>query len=324
MTTSGFQRPNYTQVPDALFDELLPDLSGAELKVLLYITRRTLGFRKHEDAISLTQICSGITRHDGTVIDRGTGLSRRSVVPAIRSLVQRNLLSARHALTEHGDADTTVYALRFDGTAGEVGQPVPQVGQGLPQEVGQSLREGGANIAPPVGQSLHGGRAEIAPTTNRLTTDRSQEIETTHSSSAAAPSRSVETIWTSAYGRRPSPAQRERLMACLDQEITAGMPGLTAACITYSAERSQAAGYFITTFEGCLTARSQPGAPRSAQRSPTPIAAGRHGQAGTLPPSKYDSPEAADAFNRKQWARVFPDKPYPYGPPAARAASGGA
>ena len=33
----GFVSPRYTQVPDALFDELMAYLSGAELKVLLYI-----------------------------------------------------------------------------------------------------------------------------------------------------------------------------------------------------------------------------------------------------------------------------------------------
>ncbi len=42
----GFISPRYTQVPDALFDELMAYLSGAELKVLLYIIRRTLGFKK--------------------------------------------------------------------------------------------------------------------------------------------------------------------------------------------------------------------------------------------------------------------------------------
>ena len=42
----GFDSPNYTQVPDILFDERMAHLSGAELKVLLYIIRRTFGFKK--------------------------------------------------------------------------------------------------------------------------------------------------------------------------------------------------------------------------------------------------------------------------------------
>jgi hypothetical protein len=56
----GFISPRYTQVPDALFDELMAYLSGAELKVLLYIIRRTFGFKKESDNISLRQICNGI------------------------------------------------------------------------------------------------------------------------------------------------------------------------------------------------------------------------------------------------------------------------
>ena len=50
----GFRSPRYTQVPDEVFDELMPRLSGAELKVLLYIIRRTFGFKKERDNISLT------------------------------------------------------------------------------------------------------------------------------------------------------------------------------------------------------------------------------------------------------------------------------
>ena len=53
----GFRSPNYTMVPDDLFDDLMAGLSGAELKVLLYIIRRTFGFKKHSDDISLNQIC---------------------------------------------------------------------------------------------------------------------------------------------------------------------------------------------------------------------------------------------------------------------------
>jgi hypothetical protein len=42
----GYSTPSYTMVPDELFDEHLPFLSGAELKVLLYIIRRTFGFKR--------------------------------------------------------------------------------------------------------------------------------------------------------------------------------------------------------------------------------------------------------------------------------------
>ncbi len=40
------QRPTTTPVPDEIFDEWLAVLGHAELRVLLYIVRRTFGFDK--------------------------------------------------------------------------------------------------------------------------------------------------------------------------------------------------------------------------------------------------------------------------------------
>src|SRR5947209_18974009 len=85
-TFTGYASPNYTPVPDQLFDEHLCFLSGAELKVLLYIIRRTFGFKKDSDTISLSQMLGGIERRDGTVLDRGVGLSKKTLLQALRDL----------------------------------------------------------------------------------------------------------------------------------------------------------------------------------------------------------------------------------------------
>lgn len=104
----GYLSPNYTPVPDELFDEQLPDLSGAELKVLLYIIRRTFGFKKDSDNISLNQLLNGITTKEGTVLDRGTGLSKKTLLETIRSLVKKNLIiTERRRSEERGDEPTT-------------------------------------------------------------------------------------------------------------------------------------------------------------------------------------------------------------------------
>lgn len=47
----GFQLPTYTPTPNVLFDGLMDRLTGAELKVLLYIVRRTLGFKKQAEVL---------------------------------------------------------------------------------------------------------------------------------------------------------------------------------------------------------------------------------------------------------------------------------
>jgi hypothetical protein len=79
VTFPGFQFPNTTQIPNGVFDTLMSHLSGGELKVLLYICRRTFDFRKDRDSISLTQISKGITTKAGRALDQGTGLSKRQV-----------------------------------------------------------------------------------------------------------------------------------------------------------------------------------------------------------------------------------------------------
>lgn len=103
----GFDGPNYTQVPDALFDELLPYLSGSEVKVLLYIIRRTFGFKRERDTISLSQMLTGITTHKGVVLDRGTGLSKPSLLRALRSLREKHIIIAeRRSSADRGDRPT--------------------------------------------------------------------------------------------------------------------------------------------------------------------------------------------------------------------------
>src|SRR3954447_19391978 len=104
----GYTNPNYTQVPDELFDRQLPELSGAELKVLLYIMRRTFGFKKDSDNISINQICRGITTKDGRVLDRGTGLSKSTAQLAIKGLLDKNvILTTKRVSKEKGNEATT-------------------------------------------------------------------------------------------------------------------------------------------------------------------------------------------------------------------------
>ena len=69
----GFDRPQYTPGPDQLIDELMPHLTMAELKIVLYIARRSLGFKKSSDNISINQLTNGIVTKDGRRLDLGYG-----------------------------------------------------------------------------------------------------------------------------------------------------------------------------------------------------------------------------------------------------------
>jgi len=105
---SGFLTPNYTQIPDQVFDELLPILSGNEIKILMYICRRTFGFKKGSDNISLAQMVSGITAKDGTKLDGGTGLSKASVARALKDLEDKDIIvRVRRSDPLKGDLPTT-------------------------------------------------------------------------------------------------------------------------------------------------------------------------------------------------------------------------
>lgn len=75
--------PNYTQVPNAIFD-LMADkdagLTEKELKVLLAVARKTFGWHKKRDKISLTQL------------EQLTSLSRPSVVAGLESAIERGII----------------------------------------------------------------------------------------------------------------------------------------------------------------------------------------------------------------------------------------
>lgn len=118
----GFQRPTTTPVPDEVFDVWLTRLSGNELKVLLYIVRRTLGFRKDCDAISFNQFARGIKTKDGRQLDSGCGVGNRTrISEALKALVSYGLVTASKSQDERGENETTVYTLRFvDNSTREV------------------------------------------------------------------------------------------------------------------------------------------------------------------------------------------------------------
>ena len=101
-------KPNFTQIPNLVLDFYMSELSGSELKVLLYICRRTYGFQKQSDKVSISQIMNGIKNHDGEQLDLGTGLSNRAVITAVKKLIENELIVA-----EKGQNKTTKYNMNI-------------------------------------------------------------------------------------------------------------------------------------------------------------------------------------------------------------------
>lgn len=113
-TFSGFKQTSTTPVPDDLFDELLSILTGSELKVLLYIIRRTKGFNKDADAISLSQFQKGIVTKDGKQLDKGCGIrDRQTIVDAIASLESKKCIVCEKTKTASGDNAVSIYRVLF-------------------------------------------------------------------------------------------------------------------------------------------------------------------------------------------------------------------
>src|SRR6266540_3122466 len=171
----GFSAPNGTIVPDEFFDFLAPELSEAELRVLLYIIRRTFGFKKNTDDISLKQMTEGITTREGRVLDRGTGLSKAGNVRGIRGLIEKGVVvTKRNRSTERGDQATT-YTLHFK-TAVEAksdrGEEKPQAARKPPASLPQNS-EGYAQVSrPPVSSKETGGCLPSRHTRNSMARNR--------------------------------------------------------------------------------------------------------------------------------------------------------
>lgn len=89
--------PNYTQTPNDLFDHWLPLLGEAELKVLLVIMRKTFGWHKTHDAISVSQLA------------RHTGMLEETVINATKSLQSKGVIT-REVIGPNGKQQT-IYSL---------------------------------------------------------------------------------------------------------------------------------------------------------------------------------------------------------------------
>lgn len=71
----------FTPIANEILEKIVNTaLLGSEYQVLFFVIRKTYGYHKKEDKISLTQF------------EKGTGLSRPTVVKALKNLVSRNIL----------------------------------------------------------------------------------------------------------------------------------------------------------------------------------------------------------------------------------------
>ena len=108
----GFpRRYNYTNTPDIAFDLFPHLLTGAEIKVLDYIFRRsTLGDRD----VSTKQMISGLVTKEGKRLDFGSGVkSHNTVIKALKKLKELALISTRKNTGYDGRDLANIFTLKY-------------------------------------------------------------------------------------------------------------------------------------------------------------------------------------------------------------------
>ncbi len=108
----GYRGPRFTPIPDEFLDHQLANVTSAEAKVMLFLFRKTYGYRKSADRVSFAQLERGTMSSEGNVIDRGTGLSKATIWRALKGLERKGLIEVHRQLTPAGDADVNYYRIR--------------------------------------------------------------------------------------------------------------------------------------------------------------------------------------------------------------------
>lgn len=93
---SGFDLPeqNWFRMPNNWTDITAGMKSLAELKIIEYVLRHTWGYQEYgiSKRISIDEFMHGRRRQEGSRMDRGTGLSRQSVIDGVRNAVKHGFL----------------------------------------------------------------------------------------------------------------------------------------------------------------------------------------------------------------------------------------
>ena len=175
----GFDLSQFVMIPRDFIRRWMQDLSESELRVMLCIFDHTLGYcdksgnRKLADAISRSQFLGGVHRTDGTLVDRGAGVSERSLNRAQTGLVSKGYITREHRTSASGRPAATVYGLvmkQGSGVRGQesgVGEQESEEGRG---HKGSEINPTPANLPPilttsstPVSQAAPAEPAIVAP-----------------------------------------------------------------------------------------------------------------------------------------------------------------
>ena len=113
---------NYTQIPNVLIDYWMKELNPTAFKIVMAIARKTFGWQKNTDAISLTQL------------QDITGAGRQGVVNAIKELESLGLISGKRS-----GRKSTQWTIKVVEVVHSVDQQTSQVVHSVDQQVVHSV-----------------------------------------------------------------------------------------------------------------------------------------------------------------------------------------
>lgn len=154
MTTLPLPGKAYFQVPHKFID-IMGDLTPSGILLLIYILRHTWGFSEYGQPKLFThdEFMSGRKRKDGTRMDPGTGLTKKSVRAGITSLEEIGVITVFTDDSDKARVKNTYMLTVEEKVVEEDSQDLISEGQNLPSE--------GEKVSLPEGEkvSLEGGKS---------------------------------------------------------------------------------------------------------------------------------------------------------------------
>jgi DNA-binding transcriptional ArsR family regulator len=106
----NIKAPNFTQVPNVIFDYWMPKFDHCTIIILLYLCRKTFGWHKVRDRLSLSKI------------QEATKMSRPTVIKSLKILEDNGLVKKEMHTNEMGGQDPNTYELIIHEIEGEGSQ----------------------------------------------------------------------------------------------------------------------------------------------------------------------------------------------------------
>ena len=222
-TFQGFDAPrqNWFRMPNEWIDICADINSLAELKVVQYVMRHTWGHQEYgiRKLISLDEFMHGRRRKDGSRIDRGTGLTKKSVIAGIKSAVERGFL-----IEEVDGSDKArvkkFYLLRMAQQNDVDGYPNPpsDLEKTPSQTDGEKVNADVYFLHPGVEKVYIGGKESIHRT-EKETLERNLKKETDNNNTRADSSDPIDTVVVALSSRGISMRVAEQLASNHSQDL---------------------------------------------------------------------------------------------------------